>query len=157
MIKFVRDINEKENIARTILKRLPEWFGLPDSTNEYIQNSKDMPFWAYFDEDKPVGFIVLKETSEFTAEIYVMGILKEYHRKGIGRLLWDEFLQLAKGQGYEYVQVKTVKKGHYEEYDITNSFYEKLGFKELECFPALWDEWNPCQVYVKYIGGLLDV
>ena len=54
---------------------------------------------------------------------------------------------------YEYVQVKTVKKGKYKEYDITNAFYEKLGFKELECFPNLWDEWNPCQVYVKYIAG----
>lgn len=152
MIKFINNEEQKDNIARTILLQLPEWFGLPDSTNEYIQNSKDMPFWACFDEDKPIGFIVLKETSDATAEIYVMGILKEYHRKGIGHLLWEAFLQYAKEHGYEYVQVKTVKKGHYKEYDITNSFYEKLGFEEFECFPTLWDEWNPCQVYVKYIG-----
>lgn len=87
-----------------------------------------------------------------TAEIYVMGILKEYHRNGLGHLLWEAFLEYAKEYGYEYVQVKTVKKGQYKEYDITNAFYEKIGFKELECFPNLWDEWNPCQVYVKYIA-----
>ena len=23
-----------------------------------------------------------------------------------------------------------------------------VGFKEFEVFPTLWDEWNPCQVYV---------
>ncbi len=23
-----------------------------------------------------------------------------------------------------------------------------LGFKEFEVFPTLWDEWNPCQIYV---------
>ena len=151
-IRIIIDENEKETIAREILTQLPEWFGLPDSTNDYIQNNKTMPFWACFDEDKPIGFIVLKETSDATAEIYVMGILKEYHRKGIGHHLWEVFLQYAKEHGYEFVQVKTVKKGRYKEYDITNAFYEKLGFKELECFPTLWDEWNPCQVYVKYIG-----
>lgn len=155
-IRFIENIEEKENISRTILTQLPEWFGLPDSTNEYIQNSKTMPFWACLDKDKPIGFIALKATSEFTAEIYVMGVLKEYHRTGIGRLLYDTFEQYAREQGYEFIQVKTVKKGYYKEYDITNAFYEKLGFKEFECFPTLWDEWNPCQVYVKYIGTKED-
>jgi len=31
-------------------------------------------------------------------------------------------------------------------------FYRSMGYKELECFPQLWDEWNPCQIYIKYIG-----
>ena len=152
MIRFVSDENEKEYITSTILNQLPEWFGLPDSTKEYIFCSKSMPFWACFEEDKVIGFIALKETSKYVAEVYVMGVLKEYHRNGIGYQLWETFLQYAREQGYEYAQVKTVQKGHYKEYDITNAFYEKLGFRELECFPTLWDEWNPCQVYVKYIG-----
>ncbi len=119
MIKCISNENEKERIARTILGQLPEWFGLPDSTEEYISNSKRMPFWAYLEGEKPVGFIALKQTSEVTAEVYVMGVLKECQRKGIGYQLWMTFLQYA---------------------------------RELECFPTLWDEWNPCQVYVKYIG-----
>lgn len=110
-IRFIENIEEKESICRTILTQLPEWFGLPDSTNEYIQNSKTMPFLVCLDEDKPIGFIALKENSEFTAEIYVMGVLKEYHRTGIGRLLYDTFEQYAREQGYEFIQVKTVKKG----------------------------------------------
>lgn len=24
---------------------------------------------------------------------------------------------------------------------------------EFEVFPTLWDEWNPCQIYVVYVGG----
>ena len=151
-IKVIVDENEKENIAYSILEQLPEWFGLPESTNEYIQNGKSMPFWAYYEEKRSIGFIVLKETSNATAEIYVMGVLKEYHRNGIGRLLFEVFQEYAKDQEYQFLQVKTVKKGYYKEYDMTNAFYEKLGFRELECFPMLWDEWNPCQVYVKYIG-----
>lgn len=152
MIRFIYNIIEKEEIATKILHDLPEWFGLPDSTAEYIDKSKDMPFWAAYDSSKVIGFIALKETAKHTAEIYVTGVLKEYHRKGIGRDLWNAFLEYAREQGYHYVQVKTVQKGHYPEYDMTNAFYEKLGFEELECFPTLWDEWNPCQVYVKYIG-----
>ena len=41
-----------------------------------------------------------------------------------------------------------VQMGRYPAYDDTNRFYLSLGFKEFEVFPTLWDEWNPCQVYV---------
>lgn len=33
MVKFITNIDEKENIASTILSQLPEWFGLPESAN----------------------------------------------------------------------------------------------------------------------------
>lgn len=49
------------------------------------------------------------------------------------------------------MQVKTVKMGVYEDYDKTNLFYQALGFNELEVFPLLWDEANPCQVYIMSI------
>lgn len=26
--------------------------------------------------------------------------------------------------------------------------YLSLSFREFEVFPTLWDEWNPCQIYV---------
>jgi len=41
-----------------------------------------------------------------------------------------------------------VNQGCYEEYDQTVAFYESLGFKKLEVFPTLWDEWNPCLIMV---------
>ena len=50
--------------------------------------------------------------------------------------------------GYSFIQVKTVLMGKYEDYDKTNRFYISLGFKEFEIFPTLWDERNPCQIYV---------
>ena len=51
-------------------------------------------------------------------------------------------------QSRDLLQVKTVQTGHYAEYDRTNAFYQRMGFLPLECLPTLWDEWNPCQVYV---------
>ena len=46
------------------------------------------------------------------------------------------------------IQVKTVKMGMYKDYDCTNRFYISLGFKEFEVIYTLWDENNPCQIYV---------
>ncbi len=151
MLKEITNTTEKQIIARDILYKLPQWFGIPESTEEYINESKNMPFFAYFDDEKAVGFISLKETSPYTCEIFVTGILAAYHRKGIGTQLWKYFCNYAKNNGYEYVQVKTVKKGCYPQYNISNRFYESLGFREMECFPELWDKNNPCQIYIKKI------
>ncbi|EDP23391.1 GNAT family N-acetyltransferase [Parvimonas micra] len=152
IIKEIVDIKEKEKISREILNDLPEWFGMPESTEEYITDSQDKPFIACFMDKEAVGFVVLNATSVDCADIFVMGIKKNYHRMGIGTKLNDAYEELAKKLGYTYSQVKTVQSGHYKEYDITNNFYKSVGYKELEVFPTLWDEWNPCQIYIKYIG-----
>ena len=155
-IKRILNPEEKSRIAEHILAALPDWFGLPDSTKEYIRQCRQLPFWAAFPTEKniAVGFIALKETSPATAEIYVMGVLPEYHRKGIGRQLFNALQMYARTKKYSFLQVKTVQEGHYTEYDCTNRFYKKLGFQELECFPTLWDEWNPCQILIMSIPKL---
>ena len=152
IIKKIIDKKEKETISKEVLYDLPEWFGLPESTKEYIEDSQDKPFLACYADNEVAGFIVLNATSKDTADIFVMGIKKKFHRMGIGTKLNTEFENMAKSLGYSYSQVKTVKMGHYKEYDITNKFYIAMGYKELECFPTLWDEWNPCQIYIKYLG-----
>lgn len=35
---------EKAEISAHILHALPDWFGLPDSTQKYIDDSRNMPF-----------------------------------------------------------------------------------------------------------------
>ncbi len=151
MIVYIKDKKQKELISSTILADLPDWFGLPDSTAEYVKCSKEMPFWAEIENDTAKGFISLKETSSYTAEIYVMGVLKAIHNNGVGKKLFEAFYSYAKEHDYSFIQVKTVQEGHYDEYDKTIQFYKKLGFKEFECFPTLWDEWNPCQIYIMAI------
>ena len=148
MIRWIVDPAEKARIAKKILNALPDWFGVPESVREYIEMSRNLPFWA---SDGDEGFIVMKPTSDYTAEICVMGVLMHRHRQGTGRALVQALEMYAAGNGYEYLQVKTVRKGHYAEYDRTCAFYEAVGFRELECFPAFWDEKNPCQIYVKRI------
>lgn len=150
-VRHLIDPEEKLRVSASVLADLPEWFGLPDSTAEYVRNSGRLPFWTAECAGEILGFIVLKETAPQTGEIYVMGIRPQYHRYGLGRKLFDALYHYAKDQGYRFLQVKTVQDGHYPEYDKTNGFYRSLGFTELECLPKLWDPWNPCQIYIMNI------
>lgn len=152
IVKEIIDKKEKERIAREVLNDLPEWFGIPESTENYIKESQAKPFLASFYKDELVGFIVLSASSPDCAEIFVIGVKKKFHHHGAGRELNNAYEDLAKSLGYTYTQVKTVQSGHYDEYDITNKFYKAVGYKELDVFPDLWDESNPCQIYVKYLG-----
>ena len=147
-IRAITDGAERQQIARTILEALPDWFGNVESREDYIRESADLPFFAAYEGNDPVGFLCLKETGRDTAEIHVMGVLPKWHRKGAGRVLFRAARDAAKRKGYSFLQVKTVQMGTYDDYDDTNRFYRALGFKEFEVFPLLWDEANPCQVYV---------
>ena len=143
---------EKRAVSREILEALPEWFGIPEARENYIAGSAGQLFFCARDcapdGEKTLGFLCLQETGKATVELTVMGVLKEFHRQGIGSALVKAAQEHAAQAGYSFMQVKTVQMGRYPEYDATNRFYLQLGFKEFEVFPTLWDEWNPCQIYV---------
>ena len=147
-VQEITAAEEKQRIARLILESLPDWFGIPEAREEYIEKSAKQPFFAAFDGENAVGFLYLAETGKDTAELAVMGVLAPLHRQGIGRELFLAAKRFATESGYSFLQVKTVQMGKYENYDRTNRFYLSLGFREFEVFPDLWDPWNPCQVYV---------
>ncbi len=147
-IQMLDDRQEKQRVARVILEALPEWFGIPEARENYIRESADEIMLVSSEGGEPDGFLCLKETGRDTLELAVMGVLKEYHRQGVGTALVRAAKRIARERGYSFLQVKTVQMGRYPEYDATNRFYLSLGFKEFEVFPTLWDEWNPCQIYV---------
>lgn len=151
MVQWVEKPDEREAAAREVLEALPDWFGIPESREAYIRDSRAQPFWADLEDGAVRGFLALKETSPYTAELAVMGVLPAYHRQGIGRALFAAFHQYAREKGYAFLQVKTVQEGRYASYDQTNAFYRSLGFRELECFPTLWDRQNPCQIYIRNV------
>ena len=142
---------DRSRIAREILETLPEWFGIPESTAAYVDGCAQLPVWADFEGEKLRGFVAMKQTSGYAAEIYVMGVKPEFHRLGVGRELFKALRDEAERQELEYLHVKTVQSGRYGIYDRTNLFYRSLGFRELECIPELWDAANPCQLYIMRI------
>ena len=151
-IQMLDDRQEKQRVARVILEALPEWFGIPEARENYIRESADEIMLVSSEGGEPDGFLCLKETGRDTLELAVMGVLKEYHRQGVGTALVQAAKRIARERGYSFLQVKTVQMGRYPEYDATNRFYLSLGFREFGVFPTLWDEWNPCQIYVMSVG-----
>ena len=147
-IQMLDDRQEKQRVARVILEALPEWFGIPEARENYIRESADEIMLVSSEGGEPDGFLCLKETGRDTQELAVMGVLNEFHRQGVGTALVQAAKRIARERGYFFLQVKTVQMGRSPEYDATNLFYLSLGFKEFEVFPTLWDEWNPCQIYV---------
>jgi len=151
MVKEIKSANEKEKIARLILEDLEEWFGIEEYREDYIKKSKDSPFLVSLNKQEYQGFLMLKETSKSCVEISCMGVLREFHHQGIGKKLVSIAEEYAKSLGYSYMQVKTVAFGHNASYDQTNRFYQSVGFEPIEIFPTLWDENNPCLLYLKYL------
>ena len=139
-------------ICEEILRALPNWFGIEESTLAYIKKSPELPMLIAYDGETATGFIQLLNHNKFTSEIYVMGVKKEYHRKGIGSALIKEAENFLKRKGFEYLQVKTVSDERVcDFYKETRKFYRAYGFRDVEVFPTLWDSFNPCLLLIKSI------
>ena len=148
VIEEVKDEDQKMVVVAEVLKDLPEWFGIPESTQAYIKGAKDLQVWAAYQENELLGFVSLSYSSEDCAEIDCLGVKKAHQGRGIGIQLIAN-LESEAGKQVDYLQVKTVAEGSNKDYDRTNVFYRSLGFKKLEIFPQLWGSQNPCQILIK--------
>ena len=148
MIERITDADLKKAIAREILEALRDWFEVDASREKYIADCAGWIFFAAKQGNEYAGFLCLKETGKETVELAVMGVLRKYHRKGLGSALFREAKKTAAEAGYSFMQVKTVKMGVYADYDITIRFYRSLGFMEFEFIEEIWGKDNPCQSYV---------
>jgi GNAT superfamily N-acetyltransferase len=144
--------NEKSAICSNILRALPHWFGVEASIADYVENVRQMPFFAVFDENKPIGFAALKEHNSYTAEVCVMGVLPERHRSGFGRMLVERCVRYCEETRREFLTVKTLDSSRKSvSYEKTRLFYLAMGFRPLEVFPLFWDADNPCLFMVKAV------
>lgn len=150
MIKLEQDANKKAQICEKILRSLPAWFGIESAIVDYIKDVSSMPMLVAYDEETPTGFLALNYHNKFTAEIHVMGILPNYHRKGIGKKLVSEAENILTKEGFKFLSVKTLSESRpNKEYDLTRKFYFDVGFIPVEEFKTLWGEHNPCLLLIK--------
>jgi GNAT superfamily N-acetyltransferase len=96
--------------------------------------------------------VALKIHNEYTAEIYNLGVLREFHRKGVGHMLIEACKKYCIRNNKQFLTVKTLDESAvYEPYNSTRAFYKKEGFIPLEVFTSYWNEENPCLFLVKAI------
>jgi len=152
-IREVFDNETKQIITAKVLNDLPEWFGIEESTKEYIGNVVKYPFIAAFIDDEAVGFYSLREENIYTLDMYVLGVLKEYHNKGVGTKLQEYANRYAKRNSFKYMIVITLaEKANNYEYSLTRKFYLKMGFIDLYQSDQIFDSYNPAQILIKIVN-----
>jgi GNAT superfamily N-acetyltransferase len=137
-------------VAEAVMRALPQWFGLEESLLDYVEAARTVPTFVANEDSAKVGFLTLKPQTAHAAEILAMGVLPEWHRRGLGRALVEAATQHALSDGARLLQVKTLGPSHpSENYAHTRAFYESLGFIPMEETTAFWGAANPCLVLVK--------
>lgn len=141
-------------LARAILAELPEWFGIPESVDNYVAECERLPVLAAYAGGEAVGFLALKTQTPVAAEALVLGVKRAWHRRGCGRALFDAAERRLAAQGIRYLTVKTLAASDPDpNYTATRKFYEAIGFEHIEVFPTLWSADNPCLLMLKRVGG----
>jgi GNAT superfamily N-acetyltransferase len=139
-------------ICERILRALPDWFGIEEAIKCYARESGEYPTWFACVSNDPVGIITLRRHFEHAAEIHLMAVLSEYHRRGVGRAMLAFAERHLRERGVRYLQVKTQGPSRPDAYyALTQKFYEAVDFIPLEEFPDLWPG-NPALLLVKKLA-----
>lgn len=140
------------NVCENILGDLPDWFGIEEANRDYVAKAEKLPTFIAKIDQEIVGFMSLLIHSQESAELYVLGVMQAFHRKGIGKRLLNSSEAYLKDQGVKFVQVKTLAATADDPfYEKTRRFYEAEGYVTLEVFPELWHPTNPCLQMIKSI------
>ncbi|MBD3278528.1 MAG: GNAT family N-acetyltransferase [Candidatus Aegiribacteria sp.] len=151
-IGFEENAGRKQQIADDILRSLPRWFGIEEAIVEYVESVKELPFITLTLSDRAVGFCALRINYDISADLYVLGILEDFHGMGMGTRMVEFIQDYCRDKGIRYMTVKTLSEKHPDtNYIKTRKFYEKCGFRPLEDFPELWGENSPCLYMLKEV------
>ena len=109
VLKPVTVIDGRGDLCREGIESLPEWFGIPASNEAFAAAAEGQPMLACFERaGGVVGFVSLRTQTAAATEIYVMGVKRAWHRRGIGRTLIEAAAQFAVSRGARFLTVKTL-------------------------------------------------
>jgi len=144
-------------VCESILRSLPDWFGIESAIVQYVKDVEVMPTFLacapggnHTSLDNVAGFLTVNRHFDKTAEVHLIAVRQEWHKKGIGSLLLYHVERWLEEQGVQFLQVKTLSPAREcEHYARTRAFYLARGFLPLEEFKTLWGERNPCLQLIK--------
>jgi ribosomal protein S18 acetylase RimI-like enzyme len=152
MFKIIEPDEGKAPIARSVLEGLPEWFGIRQAREKYIEKADQLPMTAVSVGGEIIGFLSVENKTHVSSEIHVLGIRRDWHRRGVGKFLFRA-TEIALGHsGIRYLIVKTLSdKQSNAHYGVTRKFYESVGFDPIDELPELWGPGAPCLVMLKVL------
>lgn len=136
--------------CESVLRSLPEWFGIEDALLKYATDTARYPTFAALHDEKVAGFITLREHFAAAWEIHCVAVRREFRNHGIGSILLGYSESWLAGRTVRFLQVKTVAHtSESAEYAQTRAFYSARGFTPIEVFPALWSPQDPALQLIK--------
>ena len=139
-------------ICRSILSALPAWFGIEESVDDYVAVADRSATVVASLDGEDVGIVTVVSHNQYSAEVYVMAVMPDHHRQGIGRAMLEHVEGSLARAGVEFLQVKTLGPSRPDEgYEKTRAFYLSYGFRPLEEFPDLWNPENPALLMIKTV------
>lgn len=146
-------------LCRSLLSELPEWFGHPNANEDYVACAEKHSGVVASIAGEPVGLMTVIRHSQHSAEVYLMAVRRQHHRKGIGSVMLKSAEVQLVGAGVEFLQVKTLGQRNTDPqtgdagYARTRAFYVACGFRVLEEHKTLWGPESPALQLVKVVGG----
>ncbi|WP_250633045.1 GNAT family N-acetyltransferase [Rhodoflexus caldus] len=120
------------NTEENMNKYLDEAFSFTKLITELSDNNSEFYFATI--DNKVIGYLKLNFGQSQTelqdnkaVEIERIYVLKEYHGKGVGQLLYDQAIKIARQKNADYVWL-----GVWEKNPRAINFYKKNGFVEFD-------------------------
>lgn len=142
---------ESADIAARLLDRLPSWFGIPEANAAYIHSATELPAFVARAGIEPIGLLLWHRHFPEAAEIHLLAVDPEWHRRGVGRALVAALRDELDDGECRVLQVKTLGPSNPDPgYADTRKFYRAAGFLPMEETDALWPE-DPCLIMVTFL------
>ncbi len=136
--------------CEAILAALPDWFGIPESNRGFIRGLSELPAFVALQDGAVVGFASLRLHTERSAELEVLAVRPEIHRRGAGSALVASCEAWLRRRGVTLLHVKTLAPSHPDPfYARTRAFYLAHDFQPLFESDAFSGAENPLLVLVK--------
>ncbi len=153
-VEIVRSTAGDPQVVEELLRGLPEWFGIEAALLGYAERAGHQTTFTAREGGRCLGVLVLRGHGESTAEMDVLAVHRDHHRRGIGRALVTAAEDDLRTRGFEHLQVKTLGPSRSSAaYELTRRFYLDLGYTPIEEFPpgTVWDD-DPCLLLVKHLA-----
>lgn len=120
----------RSRTCRALIDRLPDWFGIPEANDHYVEGVAALDAFGAFDpDDNCVGLVALRRHHDATLEIWWMGVDPDWHRRGVGRALVARVEEMARAEGRSRIVAASLGPQDDDPgYAATRRFYEGMGF-----------------------------
>ena len=138
--------------CRALLAQLPSWFGIPEANEAYLSGLSQLPSFVAHSAGALAGFASVRPHGDASAELEIIAVRPDLHRKGVGRALLRACEDHAVKNGASWFFVKTVGPSSDDRsYALTRKFYEAENFTPLFESTEIWNPENPCLVLIKRV------